>query len=145
MTSDPYVVRCRRCATESKFGGLLDDEVRVLSHPGSSLDLSRVWLSCLLSAFCRTFQAQIIQPTGPTCPSCSAGFPLPSLAVQLELQLRAHIGRYYEAVLKCDDSSCATSTRAMGVYGRRCMVRECKGRVHLEVRRQQRCTTSLLS
>lgn len=78
-------------------------------------------------------QAQVIKPTGVQCPECSAEMKVPSLSVQLELQIRAHISKYYESVLVCDDPSCATTTRALGVYGRRCMVKDCRGQVHLQV------------
>ena len=78
----------------------------------------------------------MIKPTGITCPACSATVPTPSLAVQLDLKVRAHIAKYYLAWTVCDDEACGARTRMMGVYGKRCLglVKEgCKGSVRLEV------------
>ncbi|KAL7410542.1 hypothetical protein BDY24DRAFT_399400 [Mrakia frigida] len=100
---DPFEVRCSSCDfVVERFGGLLDDP------------------------------STLIQPHGLTCSNCLSPLSTPSLAVQLELQIRARITKYYKAVMICDDSSCQTSTRAMGVYGRRCMATDCKGHMNLE-------------
>lgn len=71
------------------------------------------------------------------CPACSATLTTPSLAIQLDMRIRAQISKYYLAWTVCDDDGCGARTRMMGVYGRRCLglVKEgCKGSVRLEVR-----------
>ena len=81
-------------------------------------------------------QANMIQPTGVVCPACSSVIPTPSMAVQLENQIRSHVSKYYLGYTVCDGEGCGARTRMMGVYGRRClgMVKEdCKGTVRLEV------------
>lgn len=77
----------------------------------------------------------MVQPTGVTCPACSNTLPIPSIAVQLELQIRQHVSKYYLGYTICDAEGCGARTRQMGVYGRRCLglIKEgCKGSVHLE-------------
>jgi hypothetical protein len=81
-------------------------------------------------------QANVVQPNGIVCPACTTPLPTPSLAVQLDLKIRAHIAKYYLAWTVCDDEACGARTRMMGVYGKRCLglVKEgCKGSVRLEV------------
>jgi hypothetical protein len=56
------------------------------------------------------------------------------MQLQLEVQIREFIGRYYEGWMVCNDSTCGNRTRMMGVYGRNCLKFECKGRVSFEVR-----------
>jgi len=78
----------------------------------------------------------MIQPIGVVCPACSTVIPTPSIAVQLENQIRVHISKYYLGYTVCDGEGCGARTRMMGVYGRRCLglVKEgCKGTVRLEV------------
>ena len=55
---------------------------------------------------------------GLVCPSCKAPLGEGSLQVQLEVQIRKHIARYYEGWLVCDDSVCGYRTRMMRVYDR---------------------------
>lgn len=53
--------------------------------------------------------------------------------MQLESQLRQHIGKYYEGWASCDDPTCGLRTRMMGAYGRRCLRPGCGGAVSFEV------------
>lgn len=79
--------------------------------------------------------AAALRPTGVTCVACSAAVSPPTLAAQLEIAIRAAISKYYLAWTVCDGEGCGARTRAMGVYGRRCLgfTRPgCKGTVHLE-------------
>ncbi|KAF7309528.1 DNA polymerase [Mycena indigotica] len=100
--ADPFVVRCRKCKVESDFAPIYDSE--------------------------RT----LIQPSGPTCSSCKQPISAGSLQTQLEVQVRAHINKYYEGWTVCNDLSCGHRTRKMGVFGRRCLQRKCKGKVVYE-------------
>ena len=78
----------------------------------------------------------MIQAAGVVCPACSNVLAVPSMAMQMENQIRAHIAKYYLGYTVCDDEDCGARTRMMGVYGRRCLglVKEgCKGTVRLEV------------
>jgi DNA polymerase alpha subunit A len=82
-------------------------------------------------------QSNVMQSSGIVCPACSASLPAPSLAIQLDMRIRANISRYYLGWTVCDEDDCGARTRMMGVYGRRCLglVKEgCKGNVRLEVR-----------
>ncbi len=58
---------------------------------------------------------------------------LPSLQVQVEYQIREHISKYYEGWTVCNDPTCGSRTRMMGVYGRRCLRPTCQGTVTFEV------------
>ena len=58
-----------------------------------------------------------------------------SILVQLEVQIREHINRYYERWLVCNDPTCGNRTRMMSVYGRRCLRDGCRGNVVYEVHR----------
>ncbi|KAI0321598.1 hypothetical protein OF83DRAFT_251189 [Amylostereum chailletii] len=100
--ADPFMVRCRSCDTHTAFAHMSDEN------------------ACLLKA------------AGAVCPSCSASISAPSLVVQLECQIRDHISRYYEAWTVCSDTTCGNRSRMMSVYGRRCLMQDCRGRVALE-------------
>ncbi|KAF7289426.1 DNA polymerase [Mycena chlorophos] len=100
--ADPFVVRCRSCKTETEFAPAYEPE--------------------------RT----LLQPTGPTCSSCSKPISTGSIQTQLETQVRAHINRYYEGWVVCTDVSCGHRTRRMGVWGRRCLQPNCLGKVAFE-------------
>lgn len=65
---------------------------------------------------------------------CVQAISVASIAVQLDLQIRAFITKYYEGWLVCDDASCGHRTRMMSVYGKRCLVASCRGQMHYEVR-----------
>lgn len=95
--------KCRTCSAQSTFLGLLSGA----SENGG-----------------------MITPQGLVCSNkeCSAPFGLPSLAVQLELRIRAHIARYYAGLTMCSEPSCGGQTRMVGVYGRRCLAPSCRGR-----------------
>ncbi|KAJ3546934.1 hypothetical protein NM688_g5461 [Phlebia brevispora] len=102
---DPFLVRCRSC------------KERVAFSPIGQRDTS------------------LLLPSGPACSSCHATLGTPSVQVQLEVQIRAHISRYYEGWTVCDDATCGARTRMMGVYGRRCLRPGCLGHVSFEVRK----------
>src|ERR1700730_6507911 len=57
-----------------------------------------------------------------------------SVEVQMEIQIRNQISKYYEAWTVCDEPTCRNRTRLMGVYGRRCRRQGCRGTVAFEVR-----------
>ena len=78
-------------------------------------------------------QSSVLQPAGPTCPNCSHVYSFATLQAQLEFQIREAISKYYEGWTVCDDPTCGNRTRAMGVYGRRCLRPGCRGKVAFEV------------
>ncbi|KAF8884051.1 DNA polymerase alpha catalytic subunit [Gymnopilus junonius] len=94
----PFIVRCRYCHTQFPFLHIHEQEPAFLL------------------------------PTGPTCPSCSKTISSGSLQTQLEVQIRDCIARYYEGWTVCNDQTCHNRTRMMGVYGKRCLRADCKGR-----------------
>ncbi|KAF8966275.1 DNA polymerase alpha catalytic subunit [Flammula alnicola] len=98
----PFFVRCRHCQGRLNF--------LPLNHP----------------------EANLLLPTGPTCPACSKPISAGSLQTQLEVQIRDFIAKYYEGWTVCDDPTCDNHTRMMGVYGRRCLRSGCKGKVTFE-------------
>ncbi|PCH44462.1 hypothetical protein WOLCODRAFT_105176 [Wolfiporia cocos MD-104 SS10] len=100
--ADPFVVRCRSCHGQVAF------------DPINQRNTS------------------ILLVTGPTCPACHTTLGRASLQVQLEAQIRAHVGKYYEGWTVCDDPTCGNRTRMMGVYGRRCLRQGCAGHVAFE-------------
>jgi DNA polymerase alpha subunit A len=119
---DPLSVRCASCASAFTFEGLLEDTV---SH--SAILNHEHWLMTKSNA---------IQATGIVCPACSTAISTPSLAVQIDIKIRAHIAKYYLAWTVCDEDDCGARTRMMGVYGKRCLglVKPgCKGNIRLEV------------
>jgi DNA polymerase alpha subunit A len=74
----------------------------------------------------------ILTPRGAVCPSCQKQMTSGSLLVQLDVQIRAWIAKYYECWTICDDPTCGNRTRSMSVYGRRCLQSGCRGTVQLE-------------
>ena len=70
---------------------------------------------------------------GLVCPSCKEPLGEGSLQVQLEVQIRKHVARYYEGLLVYDDSVCGYRTRMMRVYGRKGLRPECRGTMSYEV------------
>ncbi|KAF8552703.1 hypothetical protein OG21DRAFT_1511107 [Imleria badia] len=100
--SEPFLVRCRGCQGQMTF--------------------SPIWER----------QSSILQPSGPTCPACNHELGQVSLQTQLEVQIRACIGRYYQGWTVCEDATCAHRTRSMSVYGRRCVRPGCHGKVRFE-------------
>lgn len=103
--AEPLRVACRHCRTETTFSGMSDNADR------------------------------IIRSIGLICPNieCSCPIEIPSLAMQLENQVRSYINKFYESWLLCDDPSCQNRTRMMSVYGKRCLKDQCRGMMHYEV------------
>ncbi|KAH9893227.1 hypothetical protein C8Q73DRAFT_836492 [Cubamyces lactineus] len=99
---DPFVVRCRSCKGDIPW------------VPVGNLEKS------------------LLKSSGATCPQCQSQLSLASVQTQLEVQIRAHIARYYESWTICDDPTCGNRTRMMGVYGRRCLRPGCRGTVSFE-------------
>ncbi|TFK51987.1 hypothetical protein OE88DRAFT_1658731 [Heliocybe sulcata] len=99
---DPLLIRCRSCQGEMPFVDICDRD------------------------------SSIMQPSGAQCLSCQAPVEIASMQMQLEVQIRAHIARYYEGWTVCDDPTCRNRTRMMGVYGRRCLKAGCRGTVAFE-------------
>ncbi|EIN03911.1 DNA polymerase alpha catalytic subunit [Punctularia strigosozonata HHB-11173 SS5] len=100
--TDPFVVRCRKCEGQIAFAPVAD----------------------------RT--ASLLLPSGPECPACKAPMTTASLQVQLDTQIRAHIARYYEGWIVCNDQTCGMRTRMMGVYARTCLRKDCTSTVAFE-------------
>jgi DNA polymerase alpha subunit A len=102
---EPLKLKCRLCKEESAFGGMMDNS------------------------------NGMINPSGIHCPNeaCEAHIPLVSVQIQVEHQVRAAINKFYESWVVCDDQSCSNRTRMIGVYGRRCLKPDCRGRMHNEV------------
>ncbi|KAK0207637.1 hypothetical protein IW262DRAFT_1418425 [Armillaria fumosa] len=100
----PFIVRCPACRGELAFAPLNDRE------------------------------SSIVHPHGTAClsPTCQKPIPSGSLQLQLEAQIRGHISTYYDGWTVCDDTTCRNRTRMMGVYGRRCLKQECRGKVAFE-------------
>jgi DNA polymerase alpha subunit A len=55
-----------------------------------------------------------------------------TINAQLEGQIRHHLTQYYETWLLCDEPACATRTRQMNVYGKRCLTAGCRGQMTQE-------------
>ncbi|KAF9540175.1 hypothetical protein CPC08DRAFT_478292 [Agrocybe pediades] len=72
--------------------------------------------------------ANILASSGPGCPACSKNIS----STQLGVQIRDAIAKYYEGWTRCDAPTCNNRTGMMGVYGRRCLKSNCKGRVSFE-------------
>jgi len=104
--ASPFEVRCRHCSEKFEFKGAQADTIGMIS------------------------------PTGLNCPNLECRKPLgvPSIATQLEIQIRECIGKFYEAWLVCDDAACRNRTRMMSVYGRKCLNTGigCKGQMSYE-------------
>ncbi|KAJ7272585.1 DNA polymerase family B-domain-containing protein [Mycena haematopus] len=100
--ASPFLVRCRRCKVELTFAPIHDRD------------------------------RSILLPAGPTCPQCSQLISPGSLQTQLETQIREQIAKYYEGWTLCNDTGCGHRTRKMGVWGRRCLQKGCKGNVVFE-------------
>ncbi|KAG5518322.1 hypothetical protein PMAC_003119 [Pneumocystis sp. 'macacae'] len=63
---------------------------------------------------------------------CGKKIPIYTVSAQLESQIRNHISIYYNAWLLCNDPSCANHTRQIGVYGRRCSIKNCQGQMYFK-------------
>ena len=117
----PFLVRCRSCQSQVAF------------DPISKRDVSSSTLY-FATTYAEYRQSSLLQSSGPACPGCHAPLTSVSLRMQLEVQIREHIGKYYEGWTVCDDPTCGNRTRMMGVYGRRCLRPGCLGHVAFEVR-----------
>jgi DNA polymerase alpha subunit A len=75
-----------------------------------------------------------VNARGFVCPNqaCNAAIPLFAVNAQLESQIRKHLTRYYDNWLLCDEPACATRTRQMNVYGKRCLITGCRGQMSQE-------------
>ncbi|BEJ14180.1 hypothetical protein CspHIS471_0313540 [Cutaneotrichosporon sp. HIS471] len=105
----PFALRCGSCEATFSFEGIGPDA----EEP----------------------EAATLRRHGIVCLSCSASVPFSSVALQLENAVRDFISKYYLGWTICDADDCGARTRAMSVYGRRCLGFNrpgCKGVVHLE-------------
>ncbi|KAF8196860.1 DNA polymerase family B-domain-containing protein [Mycena galopus ATCC 62051] len=102
--ASPFLVRCRHCHGETPFAPIHDRDRSILS------------------------------PTGPVCPATECQKPISagSIQTQLETQIREQIAKYYEGWTLCNDTACGHRTRKMGVWGRRCLQKGCKGTIVFE-------------
>ncbi|CCA69546.1 related to POL1-DNA-directed DNA polymerase alpha, 180 KD subunit [Serendipita indica DSM 11827] len=112
---DPFIVTCRKCKSARAW------------HPPSSED------------------NELVTGSGVVCAtaSCAAPITAASLQTQLEVQIRAHIGRYYDGWMVCDDEVCGNRTRMMRVYGKRCLREGCRGAMNPEYNDSQLYTQLL--
>ncbi|GAA6028504.1 hypothetical protein JCM8097_007252 [Rhodosporidiobolus ruineniae] len=99
-----FRVGCRTCGTEALFDGITENKAGLLSKNG---------------IFCGNIE-------------CQNPLSIPSLAVQLDLQIRCFITKFYEAWLVCDEQTCSNRTRMMSVYGKKCLIGGCRGAMHFE-------------
>jgi len=76
-----------------------------------------------------TESVQLCSRVGPHVPSVKKPISIGSLQTQLESQIREHVAKYYEGWTVCDDGH---RTRKMGVWGRRCLQQNCRGKVTFE-------------
>ncbi|KAL7267646.1 DNA-directed DNA polymerase alpha catalytic subunit pol1 [Rhizina undulata] len=68
---------------------------------------------------------------------CGKVLSVVSVIAQMEYQIRQLIGKYYDAWLVCDDTSCGNRTRQMSVYGKKCLgpkglAKDCRGVMRYE-------------
>ncbi|KAM0786373.1 hypothetical protein ACM66B_001841 [Microbotryomycetes sp. NB124-2] len=101
---EPLQVRCRVCSNLMIFNGVDKAGGSMLSKSGF---------------FCTNME-------------CLEPLSIPSMAVQLDLQIRNFVSKFYEGWMVCDEPTCGNRTRMMSVYGRVCLVQGCKGQVHFE-------------
>ncbi|KAG4303428.1 hypothetical protein PCK1_000392 [Pneumocystis canis] len=74
---------------------------------------------------------QYVNLEGIFCP-CGKKFPIYTISAQLESQIRNYNSIYYNAWILCNDPSCANRTRQIGVYGKRCSIKNCQGQMYFE-------------
>ncbi|KAK4052007.1 DNA-directed DNA polymerase alpha catalytic subunit pol1 [Microbotryomycetes sp. JL221] len=77
---------------------------------------------------------QTLTKSGMFCTNieCLEPLSVASVAVQLDLQIRQHVSKFYEGWIVCDEPTCGNRTRMMSVYGRVCLMPGCKGQVQFE-------------
>lgn len=115
--AEKFSIRCPGCAEHTEFGSMLDSVRYFLKY-----------FIILTSE-----QTNSVQTRGIICQSCSNTLPPGSVNIQLEMQLRQFIAKYYDANLVCNDQSCGNKTRMMSVYGKRCLMSNCLGVMKHEV------------
>lgn len=73
---------------------------------------------------------RMVTLNGITCSNKACRVPIPevSIAIQLDLRIRAHIEAYYSGWTICLEPSCKTRSRSTGVYSKKCLVAGCKGK-----------------
>jgi DNA polymerase alpha subunit A len=64
--------------------------------------------------------------------ACAVQLTVGSLSCQLLSAMRKQLNRYLEQRVICDDPACHAQTKATSVFGRKCLVKGCKGLVTLE-------------
>lgn len=103
--SEPLRIACRHCKSETWFLGMADKD-----NP-------------------------LIRSKELTCPNshCHRPIEMPSLALQVDNQIRTVIAKFYESWLVCDNSSCEHRTRMVSIYGKRCLKDLCVGTMESEV------------
>ncbi|CCJ31341.1 unnamed protein product [Pneumocystis jirovecii] len=74
---------------------------------------------------------EFVNSEGIFC-KCGKKIPIYTVSAQLESQIRNHNSIYYNAWLLCNDPSCANRTRQIGVYGKRCSIKNCQGQMYFE-------------
>lgn len=91
-------------------------------------DATRLTLRCRACKHSFLFQGlaeslHTLTPQGIVCPepSCKSLMKNLTVVAQLEHAIRVQTSRYYDGWLVCDDSACGNRTRAMSVYGHRCL------------------------
>lgn len=107
-------------------------------------DAARLTLRCRLCRETFTFEGIIksrehVTAKGIVCSNvkCAATLSAPSVAAQLECQLRRQTNLYYEGWLVCSNPQCGNRTRQLSVRGKRCLgpqgiLRGCEGKMGYE-------------
>ncbi|GJJ73079.1 DNA polymerase alpha subunit A [Entomortierella parvispora] len=90
--------------------------------------------SCQTTFSCSALhmEAESTSHFGLQCPNCSAIVQPASASVQLSNAIRKYIQRFYQGWVICDDQSCNNRTRMVSVVGRRCLVKDCRGKMNTE-------------
>ncbi|KAJ3366619.1 DNA-directed DNA polymerase alpha catalytic subunit pol1 [Kappamyces sp. JEL0680] len=72
--------------------------------------------------------------SGFVCPSldCQRVMSCASLERQLIMAIRSHQSRYLDQSVCCDDPTCQSKSRFVGVFGKKCLVPKCRGLLSLE-------------
>ncbi|TIC20656.1 hypothetical protein E3Q13_00361 [Wallemia mellicola] len=109
--AEKFSIRCPGCTEHTEFGSMLDSV--------------RYFFKVFI--ILTSEQTNSVQTRGIVCQSCSNILPPGSVNIQLEMQLRQFIAKYYDANLVCNDQSCGNKTRMMSVYGKRCLMSNCLG------------------
>ncbi|KAI8977403.1 DNA polymerase family B-domain-containing protein [Mycotypha africana] len=81
--------------------------------------------------------------SGFDCTKCHITLGQSSIRVQVITAIRKHIQRYYEGWYVCDDVTCNNRTRMLSVFGRRCILDNCRGTMKREYTDKQLYTQLL--